>query len=210
MRLAGRVRAEPGTGADAQQPPLFRRPGSWARLTAAVRWQIIIMKKIGWGLIISGFLIGLFGFLGSNTANVPWMLRIMSPTYYQAKAGVAKLDKEKTLEKGDRGFKEIEAIFRLQSQKEGHPEFSKIPLSKILRGDGGIGFSDRGANKYIDVHFILSDGRKIKWNLIEVKQNLEGLKSESIFAWSFGIFLIGGIISFAGAVLQNKQQKSNN
>src|SRR5215475_6484554 len=31
--------AQPGTGADAQQPPLVPRCGSWARLTASVRHE---------------------------------------------------------------------------------------------------------------------------------------------------------------------------
>ncbi len=40
------VTAEPGTGADAQQPTLLRLSSCWARLTAGVRVRPLMVQQI--------------------------------------------------------------------------------------------------------------------------------------------------------------------
>src|SRR5258708_27347879 len=48
------LHTEPGTGADAQQPALVPRSGSWARLTAGVRRQFI---RVWERYTLTGFLV---------------------------------------------------------------------------------------------------------------------------------------------------------
>ena len=163
------------------------------------------MNKITCCLFVFGLLLEIFAFLISNTSNLPWMHRLLSPTYYKAQKALQKLDSEKELIQADYGFKEVIKKFREKAIEEGHPEVSEISVIKIVRGNPKMGFSANSAGVKTPIDFHLEGGKTVGWYMEEIIAKIETLRTKNLFWWGVGLFTIGVILQIVGFVIENKK-----
>ena len=167
------------------------------------------MNKITRILFVAGLLLEIFAFLISNTSNLPWMHRLLSPTYYKAQKALQKLDSKKELIQTDYGFQEVIKKFREKAMEEGHPEVSEIPVIKIVRGNPRMGFSANSAGVTTPIDFHLESGKTVGWYMEEIIEKIETLRTKNLFWWGASLFLIGIILQVVGRIIENKKPLTN-
>jgi len=80
------------------------------------------MRKHTTILFLAGLLISAAGFMLGQATRIPFVLRIVSPSYWNAMAGYKKLSSNGTLAVGDKGFKEFARIKLQDLAKVNPPE----------------------------------------------------------------------------------------
>lgn len=164
------------------------------------------MSKIKFSLFVGGLVLEVFAFLIGNASNLPWMHRLLSPAYYKAQKALIKLESEKELIQTDYGFQEIIRALQEKAIQERHPEISGLPVRKIVRGTPAMGFSANKAGVSTPVEFHFEGGRTVKWNLEEIVEKIQALRTKNLFCWALGLFAIGVILQVAGFLIENKKR----
>lgn len=166
------------------------------------------MKKIPHILFAIGLMLEILAFLISNASNIPLLLSLLSPTYYNAQQGLMKLNLDKILISKDDGFQEISTIFNKQSIEEGRPDLATIAFVKFIQKTPQMGYSVKSAGVQTPIVGYLDNGQIINWYLEDISADIDTLKSGNIFWEAVIIFSFGVIIQFIGFVI--KMHKSSN
>jgi len=150
-------------------------------------------------LFIIGLLIEMLAFFVGNAEFVPIIYKVVSPSYFRASSGLEKLQKEKSLEPQDHGFKEISDLFKLVALKQNKPEVvNKIEVDKFVKKGAKLAFNPERVSEKIEVEVKLSNGHIVKWDLNEIEPMVDNLKSPYIFYWALSLFLVGVVIQIIG------------
>jgi hypothetical protein len=91
------------------------------------------VKKLPVILFFGGLLIQLAALFGEHATEIPFVLRLIAPSYYHANQGIEKIVLGNNLKIGDEGFNEISAIL-LKTFKEKNnvsPAITDLRIDKI-------------------------------------------------------------------------------
>lgn len=168
------------------------------------------MQYLVIGFLIGGLFLEIAAFFIGNVSHISWLLPIIAPAYHRANVGYNKLNSDKLLESHDKGFTEISNLFIEIASKQNPPEVLKdISVIRFIRKGAVLGFSTESAREKIPVEIQLTNGQTVKWDMHEIKPLLDNLKSENIFKFAVGIFILGVSIQIIGIILEIKKIQTN-
>lgn len=170
------------------------------------------MKRITAILFAVGLLLEFAGFFGDQSANIPFVLRLVAPRYTQAQAGLDMLAKNKILEPDQRGFSVLSELFLARLCEEIDPrQVAQTSVHKFTRGNAGLSFSTDRAKEVIPINVTLSNGKTLKWELSSLSNDVDALQNQSLFWLSLVVFFAGVTIQCVGFALdfrESRKQKS--
>jgi hypothetical protein len=167
------------------------------------------MKKIGSALFYVGLVIAIAGFLGEKAESLPWVLRVLAPSYVGAVRGLETLQSNGSLSPGQVGFSELEGIFRAESEVRGMgtayyfqrvDKFGTKPPA-IFFGPGRIG-------EEVPVEVQLTTA-KVGWDVAGLRERVDELKRSSLLWFSVLVFSIGLCLTVGGRIIESRATKQN-
>lgn len=163
------------------------------------------MKNITLVLFVLGILLEASAFFIGYADHVPFLYRIILPTYYRANKGLEKLRDVKSLIPSDKGFIEISQLFKNVATKQNPPEIvERINPTEFLRKGAMQTFSADRVKEVIKVDVKLSNEQIVSWDLNEISTMVEALKSTNTFKWALMIFSLGVLIQVVGFLFGKK------
>lgn len=162
-------------------------------------------------IFVTLFLIGLFvesiAFVVSQTENIPFVLKLMSPKYTNSQNGLQKLESSLTLEPADEGFVEFQEIF-LDLLRHQNPtqNINLISVSKFQREGSRLAFSVKRTKEVIPIKVLISNGQELVWNLEELTLKIDNFKKSNTFVVSITIFVFGVVIQVIGFIVELKKK----
>jgi len=163
------------------------------------------MKNITLILFVFGILVEAIAFFIGYADQVPFLFRVISPTYYRASKGFEKLRDVKSLKPTDKGFIEISQLFKNVAAKQNPPEVvERINPTEFVRKGAMQAFTADRVKEVIKVDVKLSNGQAVSWDLNEISSMVKALKSTNTFKWALIIFSLGVLIQIIGFILWKK------
>jgi len=147
-------------------------------------------------------------FVVANAENIPFVYRILSPSYFNALNGLNNLSSKKILTPDDTGFIEISNILIGLLREQNSPEAVKnISVKKFVREDAFLSFSTENVKEIVPIEVHLSNDQNIKWDVQSLSLNIEKLKTSNIFLWSSIVFAIGVLIQIIAYMIEKHRKK---
>jgi len=169
------------------------------------------MKRVTVTLFIVGLVFEFAGFFGDQSANIPFVMRLVSPRYTHAQAGINALSASKALEPGQRGFGVLSDIFLAKLAEENDPNrLTQISVHRFSRGNARLGFSRDRAGEVIPINVTLSTGQTLEWELASVTREVDSIRNKSLFWLSLVVFLVGVAIQCIGFAVEMWLSKTEN
>lgn len=138
-----------------------------------------------------GLLITVAGFLGDKAENLPWVLRLLAPSYIRASSGLHLLESSGSLVPADPGFAELERIFRAETEAKGvAAQLSGKPVEKFVRKAAMIVVGEASAGEVVPVEIILRD-TKVDWHMGGLRERVEVLRHRRLLRFSVVLFVAG-------------------
>jgi hypothetical protein len=163
------------------------------------------MKNITLVLFVLGILVEAIAFFIGYADHVPFLFRIISPTYYRANKGLEKLRDVKSLMPPDKGFIEISQLFKNVAAKQNPSKIvERINPTEFIRKGAMQAFTADHVKEVIKVDVKLSNGQIVSWDLNEISLMVQALKLTNTFKWALIIFSLGVIIQLVGFLLGKK------
>lgn len=168
------------------------------------------MKFTKYCLFFLGLLLIISGFLVDKASNIPWVLSILSPEYVAAQSGLSRLDDLASLLPGDRGFEEIASTYAEDLRfNDTTKRVDWTVVDKIgPRKSQVSSISYLGPKTWIPLDFHLTNGQTLPYDLILLRQDVEGLKTADLSFWGGLLFWLGVlsyIIEFVVSQFENKR-----
>ena len=145
-------------------------------------------------------------FVASKADEIPIVLSVLAPDYVLAQTGLQTLESRLLLTPKDPGF-EVIAHIALEELASNYPDelIESLSVTEISRSTPMITFGRRRAGEVIPLKFQLSNGQAPTWNLEEVIQEVNSLKSTPLFRASVVVFIAGIITQLVGIAIQCKR-----
>jgi hypothetical protein len=163
-------------------------------------------------LKVVGVLIAVAGFYISQADQVVWVLRIVSPRYLPGMEGLRKLEVDKSLRPGDKGFDELSDIVmaRLRAANPSRDfgiirleEFKPFPVTKIE-------YKGKSALMLLPVTFDMSDGDGGIETIASLQLGLDQIRSRDVFKWMATLLFLGiGFVEVPTIVIQWLENRRN-
>lgn len=164
------------------------------------------LKRI---LYISGTLIVIFGFFGDHTEELPFVLKLVAPTYYHAKEGVNTLEKTHELKPSEDGYAEISLL--LTEYAKNIAANNSAPISKEVLGaiqikkitySGAFGWGGDqlpgtaiqftvGATKFFPE-------KQLGYRMETLKEQVQESKKVPTRNFCLSVFILGLLVGFIG------------
>jgi len=142
-------------------------------------------------------------FVADKAEEIPLVLSVLAPDYVLAQAGLQTLESRLLLTPKDPGF-EVIAHIALEELASHYTDevIESLSVTEISRSTPMITFGRRRAGEVIPLKFQLSNGQAPTWNLEEVIQEVNLLKSTPLFRAAAAVFIAGIIIQLVGIAIQ--------
>ena len=153
-------------------------------------------------LFVASVILATTGFLLASTDHIPFLLRVFSPKYAEAKEATEVLRNGGSLTKGQAGFEILAEIAMkgLSEIESNSPEALadiRVLSFKSARKPG-IAFGDRGTYESFPVEVNLSNGKNGEINLVVMEKIVADLREGNVFWWGAGLFSLGIVLLFIG------------
>ncbi|MGD0650368.1 MAG: hypothetical protein ABSA97_04385 [Verrucomicrobiia bacterium] len=165
------------------------------------------MKHLPIVLFFSGLLIQVAGFFGEHTAEIPFILRFVAPSYCHAHNAIRNLKENNRLRKDDDGFSQVSTLL-ISYIREIDP---RPPLvNPVIDNVQIVGSWLEVGKASIYVHFtITSQDASSPTNRVITLDRLDGmvddLKKPNILFLCFGVFAVGTVIEIGAFFLERKE-----
>ncbi len=185
------------------------------------------MKKLPIVLFFSGLAIQFAALLGEHTTEIPFVLKIVAPSYCRAQVGLDTLMKNRILVNTNEGFRELAHCLILNMYELHHTPKNKALDFKIesisCLGTWLSEGTTHGEETYTgdDIRYTLSTvtngiidyaGRiqhssEFHYHLAVLREKVEKLKKPNILSFCLGMFFIGSIIEIVAFFLELEETK---
>ena len=161
------------------------------------------MKRSTLTLLIIGLALEAVAFVADKADEIPIVLSVLAPDYVLAQTGLQTLESKMLLTPEDVGF-DVIAHIALEELASHYPDelIESLSITEISRSSAVITFNRRRAGEVIPLKFQLSNGQAPTWNLEEVNQEVNLLKSTPLFRAAAAVFIAGIIIQLVGIAIQ--------
>ena len=161
-------------------------------------------------LFFLGIMVESLAFFVGHADHVPFVFRVISPTYYSANKGFEKLRDIKLLKPTDKGFVEISQLFKEIAVKQNSVDvIKKITPTEFTRKNAYQSFSTKRVKEVIKVEVKLSNGQVVDWDLNIISTMVKDLKSTNTFKIAMVIFAIGVFIQIISVVINTPKSIDN-
>jgi len=166
-------------------------------------------KRLPVMLFFIGLMLESAGFLLGAAEHIPLIYRMFSPGYVSAMEGLETLETQQLIDDSVTGFVELSNIFVNEASSQNTSEImNRIRVTNFrLTGNSGLAFGKTGVRETVPVSITLSNGQKVEWNLVKIRQKVQQLKNRSIFAWGVALFVLGLFVQVLGFVV-GKHERS--
>ncbi len=166
------------------------------------------MGRITVILFLIGLILEFAAFLGGQTANIPIVLKLVSPECARAQFGIQLLVNKKILQPEDPGFSAVSKIL-IQALQPGYSSNNggKISVEKLTCGGPGIGFGPQRAGEVLLGSVVLSNGQTIPYDFMSLRRRVDTLQNISLFAYSLVVFLVGVMTQCFGFFVEHQKNK---
>ena len=169
------------------------------------------MKNLRLILFFTGMAIELVALMGEHAAEIPFVMRIVAPSYYDGNIGIQKLEQGATLTQTDKGIRTIEKLL-IKSYLEDVSTNWNRPIPKDLSEPLFISkvwtvssASLNGQRQGVRISFTMQSktGRLPVYHgdktfntplLDSLKSEVEELKEPNILIFCFGMFAFGCVL----------------
>src|ERR1041385_6742393 len=95
--------------------------------------SIQLKKKLPTILFFVGVMIQLAALFGEHASEIPFMLKLISPSYYHASRGLKQIMHGRTLTRDDEGLLVMEPFLLKEWRQRNHvlPKFSDVRIEKL-------------------------------------------------------------------------------
>ncbi len=153
---------------------------------------------------VVGLLLETIAFFVGYADNIPFVFKLVSPDYSNAKEGLRTLEENLEINKGNRGFDEIGRLILRKLILENPPEqLVGVEVIKISR-EPAFAFSAKRVGVRTPIAVELSNGQKLKWNFESLASQVSDLKSKNIFWFAVVIFCLGVLIQVINFVTDKR------
>ncbi len=160
------------------------------------------MKNIALILFIFGIFVEALAFFIGYADHIPFLFRVISPTYYRLNKGLEKLRDVKRLKPTDKGFVEISQLFKEITAKQNPSEIiERINPTEFIRK---LTFSSDHTKEIIHVDVKLANGQTVSCDLSEIPTMVKALKSTNTFKLALVIFSLGVLMQIIGFIIGKK------
>jgi hypothetical protein len=161
-------------------------------------------------LSLAGILISIVGFYASNASSFPFIQRLFSPSYFNAKQGIETIKKSKILKNGEPGFSALADIIEaLISAQNPQAPRSAIVLEKLEAKGGGIAFGVTDSRQIVNLEMILrGQAQPLHWDLVQLTEAVEQQWKEKTLSWALCLFWLGVLQTVWPLLLEAKPKKA--
>ncbi len=155
-------------------------------------------------LFVLGLVVEISGFLVSKAERIPFVMRLVSPSYVRSLDGLKRLDSDLVLLPGQPGFPEISEIYMrgLANNPKNDPRVvAQLRVVRINRMNAEFLVTAKAARQRVNLFFTLSNGQKGRMQLETLKAEVEELKADKLFEIGLLVFAAGVLLQIAGFFL---------
>ncbi len=171
------------------------------------------MKKLSALLFFLGVSIQLCAMFGEHATEIPFVLKIIAPSYYHAGKGLETLLHKHFLGKSDDGFQEITPFILKYFRESSGISSSVTDLSIddiILATESKIGEQSMGAISTIVFSFStiktpIIGSNKGTMQFDRLKDDVEQLKEPNILIFCFSLFALGTILDVIAFFIESSE-----
>jgi len=172
-------------------------------------------KKRAIVVLAAGILIQLAALFGEHATEIPFVFKIIAPSYCHAEKGVETLKGKGSLEKDDEGFDEISGllvkVYTKLCKTNLNPEYAEanIPIFNvndiIIEGRGfALGKDVFRLSCSITNSVFFNSPDHVNWELGDLEKSVEQLKKPNLLFFCFGMFLLGTVLDVAAFFMEAK------
>jgi hypothetical protein len=146
------------------------------------------------------------GFLIGQANRIPFVFRIVSPTYWNTTMGQKQLLSSGTLGPEDKGFNEVSAILKtmLYSNKPGAEKTVKAVRFTCKPGETSYYTMGKSEGFWgTEIIVSLSNGMQTEWNSKWLKDATDKLREKSLLWYATPIFVVGCLIQILSRKLHS-------
>ena len=179
-------------------------------------------------LFVSGIAIQLAALFGEHAQEIPFVIKVIAPSYYRANTRIETLLKNRSLASTDEGFPEI-LRFLLNGAREW--DNSQLPYEKLdfkVSNISCMGEFRAENTPHGDVHFTSDDIRflistvtnrfvdgaghfykthEYHYQLASLREKVEQFKQPNLLVFCFGMFILGTLIETVAFYLECKESE---
>ena len=146
-------------------------------------------------------LLGIVGFIVSQTDNMPLVVKLIASDHYFAAQGLAKLESGKAVTSRDTGFNELSTIV---DESIGIPDDSGIE-KLILKSATTFLFGKATPKTENPVLVVLTTGQNLELDLFELRAGVEKLWKPKMLFWTSGLFALITVLEIIQFILSEKE-----
>lgn len=164
------------------------------------------MHKYSVHFFVTGILLQLVAILGSNATDIPWLARLIAPTYSRAQSGIVRLESSAILRSTDQGHHELSNIvqgtgirFALVTNT---PAFMAGTNDSIVLG--GTMYLQDGRTYPRTIQYSFSS--PVVWcnDFDQVRERVASLKTRRLLIFRLSLFILGTALDTFAFALKRK------
>jgi len=144
-------------------------------------------------LSLFGVILSIAGFYVSKASSFPLVQQVLAPSYVRAKAGVERIQREGSIQRGQPEFPPLAEIVetKIAEQNKSVPR-SGIVLERLEATGGGIAGGAASSRLVVGLKvFLRGQEQALQWDLLELAEAVDENWRSRNLSWAIWLFWIG-------------------